>query len=283
MTRMFVVGLVFGALIAPAAAADLPVKAPAPVPVSTWDGWYLGASIGWERNDSNWTTTCFADPPDGFPCGAGNPFFVDRSSPHSFNTTGPRVGGYFGVNWQVAPMWVVGVEADFGFHDRTSTVTGIVGCTIQCDPAVPPGTPGFTAANDSTSVRTTWDASMRARLGFLVTPAVLLYGTAGLASKEIEANITCNGLTSPWCVFNQSQTITSVQHGWTVGAGIDWKAYGNWIFRAEYRYFDFRNFSPIFFQGTIDEIHTNINTRTHAALFGVSYLFGGTGPVVARY
>jgi outer membrane immunogenic protein len=268
---MFAAGLVFGALVGSAAAADLPVKAP-PLPVSTWDGWYLGGSVGWEQTNSTWTTTCFGTCPSTVP--------IDVTSPHSFKTSGGRVGGYFGVNWQIAPTWVVGAEADFGFFDKTSSVTGIVGCTIiNCGGLLPP----VSAANDSTSFRSTWDASIRARLGFLVTPAVLLYGTAGLASKELEANLTCDGNLSPWCLFSHNQTITSVQHGWTAGAGIDWKAYGNWIFRAEYRYSEFNNWSPVFFQGTVDEVHTNIDTRTHMVTFGVSYLFGGTGPVVSRY
>lgn len=274
MTRMLVAGLVFGALIGPATAADLPVKAPPPAPVSTWDGWYLGVSVGWEQTNPTWTTTCFTNTgacPAGFP--------VDATSPHSFRTSGGRVGGYFGVNWQVAPTWVVGVEADFGFYDRSSTVIGIVGCTINCGAFI-----GATPAFDSTSVRTTWDASIRARLGFLVTPTVMLYGTAGLAEKEMDANVTCTGATSPWCTFNHNVTFAShVQPGWTVGAGIDWKAYGNWIVRAEYRYFDFGTWSPIFFQNTVDEIHADIRTRSHVALFGVSYLFGGTGAVVAKY
>jgi len=273
MRRMFVTGLVVGALIGPAAAADLPVKAAPPVPIATWDGWYLGGSLGWEQTDSKWTTTCLTD------TGACPNFPVDTTSPHSFKTSGGRVGGYFGVNWQFGTNWVAGAEADFGFYDRSSTVTGIVGCTIGCVP----GLVGVTPAFDSTSFRSTWDASIRARVGFLVAPAVLLYGTAGLASKELEANITCNGATSPWCAFNQNQTITSVQHGWTAGAGIDWKAYGNWIFRAEYRYSEFNNWTPVFFQGTVDEVHTSIDTRTHMVTFGVSYLFGGTGPIVARY
>jgi outer membrane immunogenic protein len=282
MRKLLLGSLILGALVSPALAADLPVKAPAPVPVATWDGWYLGASVGWEWATSNWTTTCFQDLPDGNPpCGPNNRFIVDRSSPHSFDTSGARVGGYFGVNWQVAPTWVVGVEADFGLHDKTSTVVGIVGCTIGCVP----GLTGRTPANDSTSVRTIWDASIRARLGYLVTPNALLYGTGGLAQEAMDANVTCNVATSPWCSFNENQTFAShILTGWTIGGGLEWKAATNWILRGEYRYSQFGTFSPVFFGSTTDEIHADITTpHTHMVTFGISYLFGGTGPVVARY
>jgi len=276
MTRLLAAGLVLGALIGPAAAADLPVKAP--TPVSTWDGWYLGASVGWEQTNPTWTTTCLVDATAGS-CGPADPFFADTSSPHSFQTSGGRIGGYFGVNWQVAPTWVVGVEADFGFYDKTSSVTGIVGCTIFCGAFI-----GGTPANDSTSVRNSWDASMRARVGYLVTPNAMLYATGGLAQQAMDASVVCDGLTSPWCSFNENQTFANhIQTGWTVGAGLEWKATNNWILRGEYRYSDLGTWTPVFFPGTEDELHASITTHTQMVTFGVSYLFGGTSAVVAKY
>jgi outer membrane immunogenic protein len=260
-------------LAAPALAADLQpklVKAPAPIPVSTWDGFYFGASVGWEQTSSKWNTTCFTAigqcPDNNFP--------VDASSPHTFNNSGARVGAYFGVNWQVAPAWLVGVEADVGFNDKTSKVTGIVGCTINCGAFA--GT-GITPAFDSTSIRTSWDGSLRVRAGYLLTPAFLVYGTGGLAERMIDANVTCNGATSPWCTFNDNQTFSNhLQTGWTIGGGLEWKALNNVVLRGEYRYSDYGTWSPTFFQGSADELHAKIDSHTHMALFGVSYLFGGT-------
>jgi outer membrane immunogenic protein len=268
MRKLLLAGLVVSAFVAPAAAADLPIKAPPPV--STWDGVYLGGSLGWERSDTNWNTTCFTSTgecPDPF-----GPFPPDGSSSHNFSMSGARYGGYFGVNWQVATSWVVGVEADAAWMNQSSRVTGIVGCTTFCGAFV-----GGTPVNDSTSVGTSWDGSMRARAGFLATPNVLLYGTGGLAIKMSNASVSCDGATSPWCLNNEGQNfISRVQSGWTAGGGVEWRAWGNWFVRGEYRYSGYQAWSPVFFQGTVDEVHATISNNSQMAIFGVSYLFGGT-------
>jgi outer membrane immunogenic protein len=266
------------ALVAPAAAADLPVKAPTPA-APTWDGVYLGAAIGWEKTDTNWNTTCLTTSgqcPDS-PANGG-PFFTDGSSPFNFSTSGARYGGYFGVNWQVLPAWVVGVEADAAWMNQSSRVAGLIGCTTFCVPAFGPGSP----VGDSTSVGTNWDASMRARAGYLVTPNALVYGTAGLALKESTASMSCDAATSPWCLFNEGQSqVSRVQTGWTAGGGIEYRAWGNWFVRGEYRYSGYQSWSPTFFQGTADEVHATLSTHSQTAIFGVHYLFGGT-PVINK-
>jgi outer membrane immunogenic protein len=92
----------------------------------------------------------------------------------------------------------------------------------------------------------------------------------------IDANVTCNGFFSPWCSFNENQTYAShLQAGWTAGGGVEWKALNNVVLRSEYRYSDYGTWSPTFFAGSGDEIHANISSHTHMALFGASYLFGG--------
>jgi opacity protein-like surface antigen len=49
-----------------------------------------------------------------------------------------------------------------------------------------------------------------------------------------------------------------LQKGWTAGGGVEWKVLSNVLLRAEYRYSDYGNWSPTFFGGTVDEIHTII-------------------------
>jgi outer membrane immunogenic protein len=271
MRKVFIASIACCALVAPAVAADLPPKlvkaAPAPVPVATWDGFYVGASVGWQQNKSDWTTTCLTA--DGT-CADG--FVVDASSPHTFETSGARFGAYFGVNWQVSPSWLVGVEADVGFSDKTSAVTGVVGCTTFCNAFVG-GTPAF----DSTSIRTSWDGSLRLRGGYLITPAFLVYGTGGLAERMIDAHVNCAAATSPWCALDDNQTFSNhMQTGWTVGGGLEWKAMNNIVLRGEYRFSDYGTFSPTFFSASVDELHAKITSRSQTALFGISYLFNGT-------
>lgn len=276
MRKIFLASVACCALAAPALAADLSPKlvkaTPVPVPVSTWDGFYIGASVGWEQTKSDWTTTCLTA---NGTCPQA-PFFVDASSPHTFQTSGARVGAYFGVNWQVAPSWLVGVEADVGFNDKTSTVTGVVGCQINCG-FRKLGVGGATLAGDSTSIRTSWDGSLRVRAGYLITPTFLVYGTGGLAERMIDANVTCNGATSLWCAGDDNQTFSNhLQTGWTAGGGLEWRVLNNVVLRGEYRFSDYGTFSPTFFSASVDELHAKINSRSQTALFGVSYLFNGT-------
>ena len=88
-----------------ASAADLRV-APAPAPVlPIWTGFYVGAHAGaaWERG-SDWT---FQDPN-----GVINTARINQAG----NTALGGVGGFqAGYNWQFAPTWVAGFEADFSW------------------------------------------------------------------------------------------------------------------------------------------------------------------------
>jgi outer membrane immunogenic protein len=274
VSRWGLIAASIAALVAPAAAADLPVKAPPPA--LTWDGVYLGGSIGWEKTNTNWNTTCFTETGQ-CPDTQFGPFFSDSSNPYNFSTSSARYGGYFGVNWQVLPAWVVGVEADAAWMKQSAQVVGLVGCTTFCGAFIG-GTPG----GDSTAVGTNWDASMRARAGYLVTSNLLLYGTAGLALKESTASMSCDAATSPWCGFNEGQAhVSRVQTGWTAGGGLEYRAWSNWFVRGEYRYSGYQSWSPTFFQGTEDEVHATLNSHSHMAIFGIHYLFGGT-PVINK-
>src|SRR5580700_8338925 len=57
MTKIFVAGAVFCALVAPAVAADMPIAAPVPAPVGyDWTGLYVGAHAGWEYAETQGST-----------------------------------------------------------------------------------------------------------------------------------------------------------------------------------------------------------------------------------
>ncbi len=80
---------------APALAADLPVKAPpapAPIPVFSWTGFYLGANVG-----GAWSNSTITDNVTGASLSTDNSGFIG--------------GGQVGFNYQVN-NWVFGVEWD---------------------------------------------------------------------------------------------------------------------------------------------------------------------------
>jgi outer membrane immunogenic protein len=282
-------GIALVALSAGAAtAADMPVKAPpAAVVVNSWTGFYIGAAAGGRWTDHNLDITAIDEFFLGgvqrdFPLCTTNTPPCGRSA--SFRDVAFRVGPYAGYNWQVGKL-VAGIEADWAWADQTNTQGG-----FKYFLAIPGFLPDSTIA-----IKSGWEASARARLGFLATPTLLLYGTGGAAWLQTTLTSTC-GPTSCFpatyapSVLTRSETRT----GWTIGAGVEAMFGPNWIARAEYRYSDYgsssytdvRPCSPtpgpncgIF---TSLNVSYNVSYRTHAGMVGIAYKFGDPA-VVARY
>ena len=194
------------------------------------------------------------------------------NNPVSFSNTGFRGGVYAGYNWQFAPTWLVGIEGDIGWGDNKKTVAGIPGAE---DPAVA-GSPGL----DTSTVKQTWDGSLRGRFGYLVTPTVLLFGTGGVAFTHIEATAFCGTpFAVGWCTVTnvgRADTQSADRVGWTAGAGIEAMFAMHWLFRAEYRYADYGTWSTTLMQGplsNIDALSADIRLRTHTVQFGIAYKF----------
>ncbi|MFT4122036.1 outer membrane protein [Bradyrhizobium sp.] len=247
-------------LAGPARAADLAsfTKAP-PLAASSWTGFYAGLGLGLRSTRSDLTSTS-ADR-DG-------PFDLSGAViTQPFDGTGFRVNPYAGYNWQVGSGWVVGVEGDVGFGDQATTLHGFT---------YGPFFGWSTYQADSLSVRTSWDASLRGRAGFLLTPATLLYATAGLAWQHYDITSTCVSLScndATPAVVSSATTRT----GWTLGAGLETALTGNWLLRAEYRYADFgsapfaiaRMANPAPVTETFDA-----KLATHTASVGLAYKLG---------
>jgi outer membrane immunogenic protein len=266
-------------------AADLRVKAPKPppAPVASWTGFYLGAGVGFRSTEADLNLTALnAGPLDLFNNSCTNlaQFGARCTRGEPFNDTAFRFSPYLGFNWQMAPQWVIGVEGDVGIASKTTTLAGMLY-------PLPSG-PITGRATDTLAIKTTWDASVRGRLGYLITPSVLAYVTGGGAWLHVETISNCgttpgtglpctpdpNGF-SP-AVITYSQTLS----GWTLGGGLEAALWPNWVARAEYRYADFGSFtvtdtrtrasgalSP--FTATYD-----VKVKTHTALFGLAYKFG---------
>jgi outer membrane immunogenic protein len=279
-------------VIGPALAAELPVKAPpAPAPVVTWTGGYLGVGIGEQWGSTRWTTTCFASlPPFSSPGAFGscdNPDpavnVIDSSSPHTFKTTSLRGTMYGGFNLQTN-NWVWGMEVQFGIGNGRRTFDGIPGCSAYS--ALPPVTPGTPNTNcygngENTQVALDYDGSMRARAGYLLTPNILAYGTAGLAFQTLRSSATCaiDGATFFYCLTPAVSFAHETMFGWTGGGGLEWR-YRQYVFRGEYRYSDYGHTDVSYFQPewTLGQgIHTRLHTTTQMAYFGMSYLWGPLG------
>src|SRR5262252_1637472 len=96
MNKLLIGSVALAAMIAgPAMAADMPLKAPPPVPVFSWTGCYWGGQIGygWARARATATAGVFNG--------------ADKTA--QYNVSGELGGGEIGCNYQVG-NWVWGVE-----------------------------------------------------------------------------------------------------------------------------------------------------------------------------
>lgn len=254
-----------------AVAPVMPVKA-APAAIYNWTGAYVGVAVADRGSTANWLTTGISD-------GAGGIAPADpTTTPASFFSSDAQGRVYAGYNWQFSPKWVAGIEGDVGNGNGRMTVAGIPG-SFGNGLESPVGIEAQQA--DSASVKLGWDGTIRGKLGMLVTPTILFYGTGGAAFQQVSVSATCDGSLNSFCLIPRSQTFSTVRTGWTAGIGIEGVLIGNWLGKAEVRYADFGNFNRTFFVSGVDDIATNIRVQTVTALAGVSYKFGNT--VVAKY
>jgi outer membrane immunogenic protein len=272
-------------LINPASAADLPARSytKAPVmeaPIYDWTGFYFGGAIGGVWSNANRSTTC-QEPGDPFvrTCTFAPDRFANNN-PRGFGASSAKAGIYGGANWQLARTWLVGLEGDVNWLDLHRTNAGIPGLE---NPTLA-GAPG----TDSSSVRQSWDGSLRGRVGVLLTPSVLLYGTGGVAFTHVDVSAHCGTSSRGWCVdgdLGRTDTSGFDRAGWTLGAGAEAMIAPNWLLRGQYLYADYGtlNFTQLQNPNTNNASAYSGSVRYHAqsAMIGIAYKFGG--PVAAKY
>ncbi len=229
-------------------AADLPSRAPPPVylpppPVFTWTGLYVGLNAGYTWSDSNsvnsFGTPIFANP--AFPLGSGavaDALARVGTTSLSIKNDGFIGGGQIGYNFQFANSFLAGLEADIqgiaGAH-RSATIAGFT--------TLAPSFPGESyTSTASVSKGIDYLGTVRGRLGFLVTPTLLAYGTGGLAYGGVNARTTFAAVellgNPPYPPVFGVSSFSNSRVGWTAGGGLEWLFAPNWSVKAEYLYYD---------------------------------------------
>jgi outer membrane immunogenic protein len=152
-------------------------------------------------------------------------------------------GGQIGYNWQFYNSLVAGLEADIqGVANSSGGRTGISSVPVANDATIGNGTV-FTAITSARG-NLQYLGTVRGRLGWLVTPTLLLYGTGGLAYGGVTLN-TATTVTASNSVWANGQTaafggvnFSNTQVGWTAGGGLEWMFFPNWSAKVEYLYYD---------------------------------------------
>lgn len=238
-------------------AARMPMKAPPPVPVASWTGFYIFGGAGGGLWDADTFTSVTA---------TGTPLSI-----------GQRMGGdgWFGTvgagyDWQVNPGWVVGVFGDGQF--------GSLRGSIQ-DPVA--GLTGTLKMQDA------WAAGVR--VGYLVAPNVLSYVNGGYSGSHWSGTNLFSSLTG---VGVGDHTNSFNRNGWFIGGGVEnnLNIFGitapGWFMKTEYRgaYYGNHAINELV-DGTNALVGRDINFRPWVQTISTSlvYRFNWTGPVVAKY
>ncbi len=260
--RKLITATVWTMLVAgPAVAADYAPPIAVVAPVFDWSGFYAGLSVGGRWSNVTWTTVSVT--PDGNP---PDP----TTTPAGFKSASGRAGGYLGFNWQFAPEWLIGIEADLAWSDSTKRNGGVPGTFGTGTPYASPLAVNF----DSSWVKQRWDASARVRIGFVAT-TWLIYATGGVTLESIEVGASCSGTGASWCMDGVAhyEPVVYGRTGWTIGAGAEVALSPNWLARVEYRYTVFGNIDYTFFTmpQTVDDVATSVKLQTQTLLAGIAY------------
>jgi outer membrane immunogenic protein len=236
--------MVFGT-IAPAGAADMPVKAPrvAPPPVVTWTGCYIGGNggYGWSRKE-------YVDPLDVPPEPLG--------SHHADGWVG---GGQVGCDYQTG-AWVFGAQ---GMFDAAR---------LRGEHLIP-------ADTDVLRTRISWLATATGRVGWVFQPNVLLYVKGGGAWVRDRETIVDLGVLEARAEFTRSGWTVGG------GAEVQWWSNISLFAEYNYLDFGRRNvtYTNLEVPPVPPTFPLSIRQEVHLFLAGINFRFGGLGPVTARY
>ena len=152
--------------------------------------------------------------------GPANLFFLPNGN--TLGSPGGVLGGaQIGYNYQFG-QFVIGAETDFqgtsisGQRQQLPLDALQVPLSAAANSYLTP-IGAITGANTSLS----WFGTVRGRVGYLIMPTLLIYGTGGFAYGQVDA-------------FGFSNTAT----GWTAGGGAEWMFAPNWSAKVEYLYVD---------------------------------------------
>jgi outer membrane immunogenic protein len=284
------------ALAGPALAAEpLPPPPPPPPPPPMWTGFYAGLNAGgtWSSNNSINTAALPVTeelvPTDFTPLADVSAQLATNSV--QVQNSGFIGGGQWGYNYQWN-NWVLGAEGDFqGIASSNPTDTRFSQATAVVAGVALPTDQLLTASR-----RLDWLGTDRGRIGFLIWPTFLVYGTGGLAYGETRTSVAIGqtvvfpGFTSTIAFGSFNQTLA----GWTAGGGVEWLFLPNWSLKVEYLYYDLGRvtfgLSPLTHSSlgvpvTVTDNLASTRFNGNIVRAGINYHFAWPAPtpVVAKY
>ncbi len=239
MKKIVLGSALLAALAGPALAADMPprpyAKAPAytaPALVYNWTGFYIGGHVGGAFAGDNGL----------------------QSNDARF------LGGVqAGADYQFAPNWVLGAEAQYSWLSGGTNNNLIF--------------PAGTVVNGRVADQI---GSVTGRIGYTWGPG-LIYAKGGYAWRDGNTIGVANaaGVPQPFTTSGNSKD------GYTVGAGLEYLFAPNWSAKAEYQYYNFGNTTLT--TAPADAVGARFRNDEHSVKVGVNYRFGWGGAPASRY
>lgn len=227
-------------------AADMPVKARMADPVTraNWTGCYIGVNAGggWSREDRTLTNA------NGF-------LFTQPQG--SVTASGLAAGGQIGCDYQFSSTWVVGIR---GMWDGSN----LTGSNAVALPNIGNNPDEF----NNTKVKSF--ATLTGRLGYLVSPTLMLYGLGGFAWSQNHYTLT--SVSAGGEIFSGNSTRT----GYDVGVGVSWMFMPNWNLWLEYDHMGFGTKNVMFNGEGIAAplfVGLDVSQRIDKVLVGIDYRF----------
>jgi len=205
-----------------------------------WTGFYLGGNVGyWGSQTNNITNTgsvSYINPT--YAPGASNianALAQLATISSSLNSYGFIAGAQAGYNYEFSRWFLLGLNIDF--DGSTNSNNNIV---LQKTVNLVDYDENYVGSL-AIKEKINYLSALRVRLGYLLSPTFLIYGTGGVAVGNVTLNTAWTAQESLGsAVFptittqnNSNRTLS----GWATGAGIEWLFKPNWSSTLDYTYY----------------------------------------------
>ncbi len=266
-------------------------------PPPSWTGLYIGLNAGLVA-DGGGSVNIGGFPLDSSTLPSDIAAISGNATPNGASFIG---GGGFGFNYQLSNALFAGVETDFQGSTLNGASSLATGAPYSGAPTLINEFGALTAAKTLGYLGT-----VRGRVGFLLTPAIGVFGTAGLAYGQVGMSTTSAlsyvlaSTGTPIVGAYGATNYSGTRAGWTAGGGLEAFLSPCWSAKVEYLYYDLGSTSVItpfvastsVLPGALTMAMASKSSTSytgHIARIGINYHFPYApapvvpAPVIAKY